>query len=127
MSPMKDYEIIDGIKTYIRKSNWGPADGDGVYLTIDLDDNHWWCEDALIHREGGPAVIRSSGLQQWLIRGELHREDGPAAIWHGIKGNLSASWYLHGNVQHTFKEFQENSKCSDEDIVLLKLKWGEIA
>ena len=50
-------------------------------------------EQALLHREGGPAVEYADGSMEWWVRGERHREDGPATEFaHGDK-----HWYHRGN------------------------------
>ena len=46
----------------------------------------------MYHREGGPAVIRVDGTQEWWLNGERHREDGPAAIY----ADGSQKWYING-------------------------------
>lgn len=51
-----------------------------------------------------------------------HRLDGPAVIWRsGAK-----EWYIHGIRVQDFDDYQGLTECSDEDVVFLKIKWGEI-
>ena len=53
--------------------------------------------------------------------GNLHRTDGPAIITmdHNI-------WYLNGWPYWRNKAFQEAAKLSDEDMLTLILKYGNI-
>lgn len=89
---------------------------------IDIDGTKKWYWRGYISRYGGPAVIEPSGASQWYISGILHRKDGPAVM----RPNEPNSWYIYGKRAHDFKEFQKFSKCSDRDIITLKLKYGEI-
>ena len=45
-----------------------------------------------LHREDGPAVIWTSGTQEWYINNKRHRVDGPVLIW----SNGSQEWYING-------------------------------
>ena len=45
-----------------------------------------------LHRIGGPAMERTSGLHEWWLNGKRHREDGPAMV--DDSGELR--WYQHG-------------------------------
>lgn len=49
----------------------------------------------------------------------LHREDGPALLSPAGNG-----WYIHGQHITTFARFQELTGISDEELIILKLKWG---
>lgn len=127
---MKDYELIDGVRTHGSKPNYGTGPVRlGDYKVVDRGGNQWWCREGLLHREDGPAAIRNDGIREWHIYGKLHREDGPAVIWYDVNGNPSmtdVAWYLNGSRHNGFEKFQEASKCSDEHIIFLKLKYGEI-
>ena len=51
-----------------------------------------WYKNGLCHRDDGPAVIVSDGYQAWYKNGKLHRDDGPAIIHNdGYK-----AWYKNG-------------------------------
>jgi len=66
--------------------------------TTDADGTREWRldgEQALLHREGGPAVEYADGSMEWYIRGERHREDGPAIF---ISAYGSASWCIRGQL-----------------------------
>lgn len=76
-----------------------------------------------LHCETGPAKIWDGGSEEWYFHGTLHRLDGPALIDIEFK---HISWWIHGKKMRSYTEFQEFSKCSDEDIVFFLLKWGEI-
>jgi hypothetical protein len=46
-----------------------------------------------LHREDGPALIRSDGLQEWWYNGIVHRIDGPAII----RPDGSSCYYIKGH------------------------------
>jgi len=69
-------------------------------------------------------MINSCGDKQWRRKNrDLHRVDGPAVI-SGTTGELS--WYLDGIRYSEIRKFKRDGKLSDEDITLLKLKYGNI-
>lgn len=92
---------------------------DGSILEIE-GGNQFWSRGNILHREDGPAIIFNDGQQSWLCRGLLHREDGPAIIYPDGR----CSWYLRNVKIHSFYEFQKAMNLSDEDLVILKLKYG---
>lgn len=51
-----------------------------------------------------------------------HRVDGPAIIWN----NGCVAWWVDGNRIRTYSEFQALTGCSDEDILLYRLKYGSM-
>ena len=55
-----------------------------------------------LHRENGPAVVRSNGTKIWLRNGKLHREDGPAIENSSGLGE----WWLNG-VELSKFEFEQ--------------------
>lgn len=83
------------------------------------DNNFWqWKSGNKFHRLDGPAVIYDTGWQGWFRHGKLHRVDGPAVI----DDNGNATWWLN-NSRYTFENYCKNVKLSDEDLVILKLKY----
>jgi hypothetical protein len=95
----------------------------------------------LLHRVGGPAVIYPNGQQKWFQNGRLHCEDGPAIIY----ANQDCEWwindkrhredgpaimYSHGEmewldgVKLSFKNWLDCLTCSEEEKVILKLKYS---
>lgn len=75
--------------------------------------------------------ISSCGSTEWfqhsggLTKGGLdvvwaHRLDGPAVMWDtGL-----SYWWVRGEEIHSWVQFRVASDCSDEEIIILKLKWG---
>lgn len=57
------------------------------------DGTQYWYLNGVLHRVGGPAVIRPDGAQSWRVNGESHRTDGPAIIGNGTQ------WWLLNDVQ----------------------------
>ena len=78
------------------------------------------------HRDGGPAIEWVEGgvsLERWWCNyGNIHRLDGPAIEWR----NGGMSWYINGYEYTNFKDFQEAGGISDEGMMVLRLKYGEI-
>jgi hypothetical protein len=65
----------------------------------------WYDEQALLHREDGPAVEHPAGHKAWYRNGQLHREDGPAVEFPG--GGVE--WWLNGK------------ECTQEQIDIITL------
>jgi hypothetical protein len=78
-------------------------------------------ENGLHHRIDGPAVIYDNGDESWYVHGVRHRSDGPALTWHGNTG-----WFIEGYRHYTYETFQIAGGLSDEHIMVLRLKYGEI-
>lgn len=53
---------------------------------------------------------------------QMHRTDGPAFIWYD--GELE--WWVYDRRILSYKQYREASGCSVEDIVLFRLKYGDI-
>ena len=53
----------------------------------------------------------------------LHRMNGPAVMWN----NGRTTWWVEGNRILGYPEFQEKTGYSDADILLYKIKYGEIS
>lgn len=71
------------------------------------------------------AGLRGAARVWWDDRNPRlsHRLDGPAVIWRGGE----KEWYIHGIRVQDFDDYQGLTGCSDEDVVFLKIKWGEIS
>lgn len=82
-------------------------------------DQYWYDKDGKVHRDGRPAVIYSDGTRFWFQHGKRHRTDGPAEIWPDNTG----WWYLNGK-RYTFDEWYKLVDMSDEEAVMIKLKYG---
>lgn len=92
------------------------------HAVTDATGTRWYDERGRFHRDGGPAKRWPNGMEEWYQHGNIHREDGPACV-APTRGN---TWYLNDFRVWDFKEFQRITGCSDDHIVFLKLKWGEI-
>lgn len=78
--------------------------------------------ERIYHCLDGPAKIDAYG-KEWIVAGLRHRIDGPAVE---DKSTSHKTWYLYGIPIYTYKEFQKAAECTDDDIIILKLKWGEM-
>ena len=69
-----------------------------------LDGTQAWCVGGdengslVYHRYDGPAIIRSSGDQEWYLNGVRHREDGPAVETRGGHKSWLQNGHLHREV-----------------------------
>ena len=59
----------------------------GIYGSL-----RWYNEKGQLHREDGPAFIRSNGDCFWRKNGKRHRENGPAVEW----SNGYKEWWVDG-------------------------------
>jgi calcineurin-like phosphoesterase family protein len=66
-----------------------------AYIEVDTNGTiRHYDDNGLVHREDGPAVIRSNGKKSWFKHGKLHREDGPTLEDHN--GNI----WIQNEVYH---------------------------
>lgn len=107
----------------------GPAT---VLYGVGYTGHRWWVPHPrnplshLIHRVDAPAAI--DGIcEEWRIANEYHRIDGPAFIFNSRKTRVCREWWIYGVKVRSFEEYQELTGCSDEDILLYKLKYGDIS
>lgn len=82
-------------------------------------DQIWRNEHGEVHRDGEPAEIWPDSTKIWRQYGEYHSEYGPAVIYPD--GHVS--WVLDGNY-YTFEDWLKKVDRSDEEKVMLKLKYG---
>ena len=57
-----------------------------------------------------------------MIDAKLHRADGPAVEYASGK----MSWYINGVAFTNFKDYQRAGGLTDREIMVLRLKYGEI-
>jgi hypothetical protein len=80
--------------------------------------NEWWHHGEL-HRAEGPAVEYANRYKEWWHHGLIHRTDGPAVV----RTNGYKAWYLN-HTQLTFDKWLDKVDISDEDKVMMMLKYG---
>jgi hypothetical protein len=90
-------------------------------MRIDKRGSRIWEKDGRRHRLDGPAVEWFDGGESWYINDHLHRLDGPAIDW-----GREQSWFVNGVNYNNFKDFQKYGGLSDEQMCILRLKYGEI-
>lgn len=54
-----------------------------------------WYKDDKLHRDDGPALKYTSGLEYWYQNGNLHRDNGPAIYYPN--GNVA---WMQNNILH---------------------------
>jgi hypothetical protein len=86
---------------------------------IDEDGDKSWYQHGNRHRDDGPALIYANGDKLWYQHDNIHRDDGPAVEY----ANGRKFWYLN-NKHLTFDEWLYEVDISDEDKVMMKLKYG---
>ena len=59
-----------------------------------LPGSEIWDLDGRLHREDGPAIIRTDGHEAWFLNGQLHREDGPARTYV----DRAEEWWYNGQM-----------------------------
>lgn len=74
------------------------------------------------HREDGPAIVMTNGTRMWYDHGRLHRTDGPAVM---LAGGMN-SWYIYHQRITDWQSFQHFTNCTNEELSLLILKYGDI-
>jgi hypothetical protein len=74
------------------------------------------------HRVDGPATVWIDGTELWYINGKLHRTDGPA-IYGNDRHQL---WFIDDIRYYNNKSFQEAASLSDEDMIAIVLKYGDV-
>lgn len=126
---------------------YGKLHRDGGPAVELKDGTTRWYQHGVLHREDGPASEDPRGRKEWWFNGERHRDGGPAIlvddvyeVWykhnkmHRVDGPSVISrhfsdtkvWYLDGNIIKSFKEYQDKIGCTDEVIMWLYLKYGDI-
>jgi hypothetical protein len=58
----------------------------------------------------------------WYINNKKHRIDGPAYV----DNDDNMLWYINGNLYVDNKSFQLAAGISDEDMIAIILKYGNI-
>lgn len=90
-------------------------------VVIYPDGTELWFYEGKLHRIDGPAIITRTGDESWYNYGRLHRTTGPALTVEG--SNL---WYVNGTRAYTDDEFQLRAKLTDEELLMVILKYGNI-
>jgi len=72
-----------------------------------------------VKNNGSFCVFYELGGKDYYVNGKKHRENGPAVeYYNGIK-----DWYLNG-LFYPFEEWLELAPISNEEKILLKLKYS---
>ena len=99
---------------------------DGPAIIYDSGNQYWYSHGSL-HRDGGPAIELYDGSKEWYKRGFCHREDGPAVMWMPTENNpFRCHWYVNGEHMRSPEQFQLYTECTDEELMFLILKYGDI-
>jgi hypothetical protein len=72
-----------------------------------------------------------TGHESWSTLYKLaHRTDGPAIIYNigtpRYERSRGVRWYINGIRCYTWEQFQKDGGLSDSDMMILRLKYGEI-
>jgi hypothetical protein len=67
--------------------------------------------------------ISDNGTKFWFNKNRhWHREDGPALIYN----NGDQAWYINNFRHRDNKSFQSAAGISDEDMIAIVLKYGNV-
>lgn len=112
----------DGTEKWYRYGKLHRVGGPAM-SNLDGTEERWYYRGRLHREDGGPALI-SAATKEWRRHGMLHRLDGPAEIIGQEKNGYY--WWVCGVPVWSLSEFQEESNCYDDDIIMLRLKYGDI-
>lgn len=96
-----DIDVFDALKYRVEVDEFGTrryynsdgklhrVEGPAIVYTSGVQE---WYQNGKLHRIGGPAAEWMDGTQWWCQNGELHREDGPAVV----SGDGRKQWFLTG-------------------------------
>jgi hypothetical protein len=91
-------------------------------IITDPQGNQCWYKNNKLHREDGPAYIGKNGTRYWYKNNKLHRTDGPAVSRiDGIQ-----YWFINDERCINGKSFQKAAKLTDEDMLAIVLKYGDV-
>ena len=82
-------------------------------------EKFWYDSNGQFHRDDGPAQEYADGDKFWLQHDKRHRYDGPAVEY----ADGTNEWWLNDELL-TFDEWLNKVDMSDEDKVMMKLKYG---
>lgn len=89
----------------------------------DENGSTYWMNDAgQFHNKDGPAIITASNIKCWYQNGKRHRTDGPALEF--ISGYQE--WWINGKCYEDSKLFQNAANLSNEDMLVIILRYGNI-
>lgn len=119
---MQTDPIIDtnGVKHWYSGGGRHREDGPAVVYPDGVE--HWYLHDVR-HRDGGPAITRADGSEVWYHYGLRHRTDGPAVI----VPNVMVLWFVDNCQITSPAQFQRLTNCTDEELTMMILKYGDIA
>jgi len=63
---------------------------------------------------------------EWMWKEKLHRKNGPAEIWYAETGETHYAWHIRGNMITDNTTFQRRAKLTDEAMLALVLKYGNV-
>lgn len=67
----------------------------------------------------------NESFEYWLLGANFHRIGGPAFIQ--TYNNDVALWRIQGKEITNWHQYQQMAHCSNEEIIILNLKWGQIS
>jgi len=98
-------------------------DGPAItYVGKFINGKQEWYSHGHLHRVDGPAITRASGRLEWYHRGKLHRVDGPAVI----RADGSKEWWVLGDRMRSSAEFQHRARITNEEMLALVIKYGDV-
>lgn len=121
------------VKTYITSgvTEFDPPPENEYIVVNPIDGTRQWFKVFIrngirigrLHRLDNPAWVDTTGSETWFKNGYFHRIGGPAFT---DRVDDVEEWWIMGIEIDSYEEYQKMTKCSDEEILLLTLKWGDI-
>lgn len=94
---------------------------DGYVIGTDPDGDKFFTKNDLLHREDGPALERTNGLNKYALFGHLHNPNGPSSISELVvqlttgEEIISELYHLYGEPINKY-DFEIFQMLSAEDI-----------
>jgi hypothetical protein len=82
----------------------------------------WSIASVGFHRLDGPAIIYTDSGTEWWFNGHLHRTIGPTYI-DSIR---KQEWWINNTQYYDNKSYQDAANLSDEDMLMINLKYGDV-
>jgi hypothetical protein len=94
-------------------------------MEIDSYGNKIWLNAyGYFHRLDGPAIEWTDGRKSWHVGG--NQNISLYELLDGVKASAYNIWRINDVRYTNFKEFQAAGRLTDEAMMVLRLKYGEI-
>jgi len=81
--------------------------------------SYWALPNGKYHHPTQPALVHNDGEMEWFLYGQRHRDTGPALM----TPDNNVEWWWYGKLLSLDEYLAVNNILSDEEKMLLKLKY----